>query len=874
MLSIRQRIAATVLALLATTIGVAAPAVAEGGRGGGTATPTDTVTLAGSLTGASGNYDDAWVTAYRLERWCDDFDYCSQFQWAADATVDSSGAFTLTVPQNASYALVAVGDGFVSNSYGRTASADPSEVTDGTPVVVTTEDITGLDIDVKARPSIRGTITLPASALQSSGFEDWSKFFAATTINVYSKSTDGEGTDTTSMWQVAKTKSFRAEQLAEHMTFSVSVDPGVYRVSFTNYWTGEVFFGGDSLDSATDVIVAEDADATGIDFTPAALPTISGTLMAPEGSTRDKRMVVAAVRFTPGDDGQPIDDGLKANYTIVAADGTYRLPVTPGEYAVITMGDTMYGFAGPEPECFATQGFDKGCFPTRVSVGTEGVAGLDMTLRLFPRFTGTVIVPDTVSVSDVYVSAEKWQHESTNATCVDNEDGCQNWMTVALGNVTDNGDGTASYVVAVREPGTYRLVFSGGGAEQLIIGGDAKPDAEAVNIASIAFTEVTRDFVLLRQPWVVGSVNPEVLTEGAFNVNVTIYADRGDGDWVDVTSAPVDLNTLTFSMPVSAGEYAAVLTWSTYDEFGNEQMHKAFLSGTRMFKVFSGSNASVSFDTTVPSAPLDPQVVGAGDGSVTVGWSAPESDGGLPVTGYTVTAVDAATGEPTDTTCAAAGNEGSCTVEGLENLREYSFSVTATNDAGDSDPATTGLAVPHVEGFAVWTNRQTVTADAEVRVWVLGANPTDTVTVKVAGDTLDASVNSFGDGYVDYTLDSGSTAVRSGKVKVYAKAVRTTETGRTKRLNAKTTIYVPKTKVRGIAREGGTITARITAAAPDSEISISIDGEELCAGTADRNGRLACTFDSPVAGDYTLTTTVNGVETAANAISVRPIRRL
>jgi hypothetical protein len=68
--------------------------------------------------------------------------------------------------------------------------------------------------------------------------------------------------------------------------------------------------------------------------------------------------------------------------------------------------------------------------------------------------------------------------------------------------------------------------------------------------------------------------------------------------------------------------------------------------------------------------------VAAGDELVVVSWTAPQTDGGSPVTGYTVSAV------PGGETCTTAGT--SCVVTGLTNGTVYTFTVVATNAVGDS----------------------------------------------------------------------------------------------------------------------------------------------------------------------------------------------
>ena len=92
---------------------------------------------------------------------------------------------------------------------------------------------------------------------------------------------------------------------------------------------------------------------------------------------------------------------------------------------------------------------------------------------------------------------------------------------------------------------------------------------------------------------------------------------------------------------------------------------------------------------TVPGAPILASAT-AGDASVALAWTAPASDGGSSITGYTVTA------SPGGVTCTAVGL--GCSVSGLANGTTYAFTVRAQNAVGFGAPSNALSATPNAPG--------------------------------------------------------------------------------------------------------------------------------------------------------------------------------
>lgn len=196
-------------------------------------------------------------------------------------------------------------------------------------------------------------------------------------------------------------------------------------------------------------------------------------------------------------------------------------------------------------------------------------------------------------------------------------------------------------------------------------------------------------------------------------------------------------------------------TWTTFTD-GTSTATSTTVTGltngmSYVFQVSASNNvgtgqhsavSSAVIPATVPGAPTGVSGVG-GAGQVTVSWSAPVVNGGVTVSGYTVTSSGGQT-------CSWSSGPLSCVVTGLGNGVAYTFTVTASNSAGagvasSASSAVTPLAAAPVLGSVSTGNGQITFA------WGAVAHGGDTYRVYWGTDPTWASAYT-------YTSSGGSTS--------------------------------------------------------------------------------------------------------------------
>jgi hypothetical protein len=160
---------------------------------------------------------------------------------------------------------------------------------------------------------------------------------------------------------------------------------------------------------------------------------------------------------------------------------------------------------------------------------------------------------------------------------------------------------------------------------------------------------------------------------------------------------------------------------------------------------------------TAPAAPTIGTAVVSGDATASVGFSAPVSDGGSPITSYTVTAIDstnAANGGQT-----ATGSESPITITGLIDGDDYTFTAAATNAVGTSAPSAPSNSVEPISPTITSVTPSTLARGSSgAIVTINGAGFEAPLSVTISGGSVTPSLESWGANQVTISVNVGPRA--------------------------------------------------------------------------------------------------------------------
>jgi hypothetical protein len=358
--------------------------------------------------------------------------------------------------------------------------------------------------------------------------------------------------------------------------------------------------------------------------------------------------------------------------------------------SAVTPEDTIFDFSTP-----AAGNIDAGdSSPVEVGVEFTAASGGSVTgIRFYKASTNTgTHVGSLWTSSGTLLASATFSNESASG-----------WQTVSFSSPVAIGAGT-TYVAGYYAPnGHYSATGQGFGAAVsngplTAVANGTTPNGVYAYAGSSTFPTSSYNAA---NYWVDVLVAPATNSAPGqpTNVTATPRADAASVSW----SAPVTGGVVsTYTITPYAGSVAQIPTTVSGSPAPTSAMVNGLIPGNSYTFVVQGSNSAGPGPASAPSntvtaeagtAPSAPQSVSASPASsrALVSWSAPSSDGGSSITGYTITPYIGSTAQSE-----VSVNNGSATsadVTGLALGTGYTFTVTATNSVGTSPASAPSAAV-------------------------------------------------------------------------------------------------------------------------------------------------------------------------------------
>ncbi len=588
-----------------------------------------------------------------------------------------------------------------------------------TPVVVSTSDVSGVDVTLPIALHVTGTVTRAGGTP-----------IADIRVDAYDVAGTGAWTADKpggSCWSDETPNPDASVCTAGDGTYSLAVAPGTYTVQFWDGTTGTYLGGWYSTGGfaathagATPVVVST-SDVSGISVT---LP--GATLGAPTGVTATPGNGTALVAWIApaSDGGSPI-----TGYTATSSPGG-KTCTTDG-----SLSCTVTGLTNGTPYRFtvtATNG---------TATGPASGASAPVTPSALPGSpTGVIATAGNTSALVAWTAPASAGGSPIAHYTVTGAPGGQTCMTTGLScMVTGLTNGTPYTFTVTATSGTGTGAASDASAPVTPRGFPGAATGVSATpsdgTALVAWTAPASDGGSPIAYYIVtGSPSGQLCITGAslsctvtglangtpytFTVIAINAAGMGPASDASTPVTPRTVPDAPTGVTATAGSAAALVAWTAPGSDGGSAITgytatsspggRTCLTGGALSCTVSGLTNGTPYTFTVTatnvagpgpasgaSSPATPRTVPgsptgvsatAGNTSALVSWTAPGSDGGSPITYYIVT------GSPGGQLCIT-GVSLSCTVTGLTNGTPYTFTVTATNGVGTGPASDASAAV-------------------------------------------------------------------------------------------------------------------------------------------------------------------------------------